>query len=126
MRSGFSLNCTSAEKKEGKKEKQSTVTPGRVQVLILAQCQYQVRILTATVVLIRTRGILLIDLPHSMDLGISFFLISVQCVALRILDLLIKTGWSVIFHNFSGFLLRTLVVGRRQHSESNEVALDME
>ena len=33
----------------------------------------------------------------TMDLGISFFLISVQCVALRILDLLIKTGWSVIF-----------------------------
>ena len=33
---------------------------------------------------------------HTMDLGISFFLISVQCVALRILDLMIKTGWSVI------------------------------
>ena len=46
-----------------------------------------------------------------------------KCVALRNLDLLIKTGWSVIF---SGFLLRTLVVGRRQHSESIEVALDME
>ena len=29
-------------------------------------------------------------------------------------------------HNFSVFLLRTLVVGRRQHSESIEVALDME
>ena len=27
---------------------------------------------------------------------------------------------------FPGFLLRTLVVGRRQHSESIEVALDME
>ena len=27
---------------------------------------------------------------------------------------------------FSGFLLRTLVVGRRQHSESIEVALNME
>ena len=26
--------------------------------------------------------------------------------------------------NFSGFLLRTLVVGRRQHSESIEVALE--
>ena len=57
-----------------------------------------------------------------MDLGISIFLISVQCVALRNLDLLIKTGWSVFFR----FLLRTLVVGRRQHSESIEVALDME
>ena len=31
------------------------------------------------------------------DLGISIFLISVQCMALRNLDLLIKTGWSVIF-----------------------------
>ena len=28
--------------------------------------------------------------------------------------------------NFSVFLLRTLVVGRRQHSKSIEVALDME
>ena len=53
-----------------------------------------------------------------MDLGISFFLISVQCVVLRILDLLIKEC------NCSVFLLRTLVVGRRQHSESIEVALD--
>ena len=32
----------------------------------------------------------------TMDLGISIFLISVQCVALRNLELLIKTGWSVI------------------------------
>ena len=45
-----------------------------------------------------------------------------KCVALRNLDLLIKTGWSVIF---PVFLLRTLVVGRRQHSEAIEVALDM-
>ena len=36
----------------------------------------------------------------TMDLGISFFLISVQCVALRNLDLLIKTAWSVIFPFF--------------------------
>ena len=35
-----------------------------------------------------------------MDLGISIFLISVQCLALRNLDLLIKTGWSVIFPFF--------------------------
>ena len=34
-----------------------------------------------------------------------------------------KTGWSVIF---PFFLLRALVVRRRQHSESIEVALDME
>ena len=36
----------------------------------------------------------------TMDLGISIFLIFVQCVALRNLDLLIKTGWSVIFPVF--------------------------
>ena len=37
----------------------------------------------------------------TMDLGVSIFLISVQqCVALRNLDLLIKTGWSVIFPFF--------------------------
>ena len=30
-----------------------------------------------------------------MDLGISFFLIFVRCVALRNLELLIKTGWNV-------------------------------
>ena len=36
----------------------------------------------------------------AMDLGISFHLISVQCVALRILDLLIKIGWSVVFPVF--------------------------
>ena len=33
----------------------------------------------------------------TVDLGISIFPISVQCVALRNLDLLIKTGWSAIF-----------------------------
>ena len=32
----------------------------------------------------------------TMDLGISIFLISVRCVALRNLELLIKTDWSVI------------------------------
>ena len=32
----------------------------------------------------------------AMDLGISIFLISERCVALRNLDLLIKTDWSVI------------------------------
>ena len=35
--------------------------------------------------------------PQHLDLGISIFLISVQCVALTNLDLLIKTGWSVFF-----------------------------
>ena len=32
----------------------------------------------------------------TMDLGISIFLIFVRCVALRNLDLFIKTYWSVI------------------------------
>ena len=32
----------------------------------------------------------------TMDLGISIFFFSVRCVALRNLDLLIKTDWSVI------------------------------
>ena len=45
------------------------------------------------------------------------------CAALSNLDLLIKTGWSAIL---SALLLGTLVVGRRQQSESIEVALDME
>ena len=31
----------------------------------------------------------------TMDLGISIFLIFVQCVTLRNLELLIKTGWNV-------------------------------
>ena len=37
---------------------------------------------------------------------------------------LVDQNW--LERNFSGFLLRTLVVGRRQYSESIEVALDME
>ena len=40
------------------------------------------------------------------------------------LGLLVDRNW--LERNFSVFLLRTLVVGRRQHSESIEVALDME
>ena len=34
--------------------------------------------------------------PTTMDLGISIFHISVQCVALRDLGLLIKTDWSMV------------------------------
>ena len=56
-----------------------------------------------------------------MDLGISIFLIFVRCVALRNLELLIKTGWNV----FVRFVAEN-VVGRRQQSESIEAALDME
>ena len=37
---------------------------------------------------------------------------------------LVDQNW--LERNFSIFLLRTLVVGRRQHSESIEVAFDME
>ena len=59
-----------------------------------------------------------------MDLGVSIFLIFVQCVALRNLDLLIKTVW--LERNVSALLLRPLVLGRRQQSESIEVALDVE
>ena len=56
-----------------------------------------------------------------MDLGISIFLISVP--GLEKLGIIYQ-NW--LERNFSGFLLRTLVVGRRQQSESIEVALDME
>ena len=58
----------------------------------------------------------------TMDLGISIFLIFVRCVALRNLELLIKLVGTCL----SDLLLRTLVVGRRQQSESIEAALDME
>ena len=60
----------------------------------------------------------------TMDLGISIHLIFVRCVALRNLDLLVDQNW--LERNFSALLLRTLVVGRRQQSESIEAALDME
>ena len=57
-----------------------------------------------------------------MDLGISILLIFVRCVALRnYLDLLFKTGVGTYLF---GLLLRTLVVGRRQQSESIEADLD--
>ena len=62
-----------------------------------------------------------VGLQHgTMDLGISILLIFVRYVALRNLDFFIKTGW------MSGLLLTTLVVSRRQQSESTEAALDME
>ena len=59
----------------------------------------------------------------TMDLGISFFLISCTMCGLENLGL-VDQNW--LERIFSVFLLRTLVVGRRQHSESIEVALDME
>ena len=57
----------------------------------------------------------------TMDLGISIFLIFVRCVALRNLELLIKTGWNV----FVRFVAEN-AGRRRQQSESIEAALDME
>ena len=58
-----------------------------------------------------------------MDLGNSILLIFVRCVALRNLHLLVDQNWLEL--NWSGLLLRTLVVGRRQQSESIEAALDI-
>ena len=58
-----------------------------------------------------------------MDLGISLFLTSVQYMCgLEKLGL-VDQNW--LERNFSVFLPKRLVVGRRQHSESIEVALDM-
>ena len=58
----------------------------------------------------------------TMDLGISFFFFCTVCGIEKLG--LVDQNW--LERNFSGFLLRTLVVGRRQHYESIEVALDME
>ena len=44
----------------------------------------------------------------------SLFILFFTCI--------VDQNW--LERNFSGFLLRTLVVGRRQHSESIEVALE--
>ena len=57
---------------------------------------------------------------HGPRFSISFF--STMC-GLEKLDVL-NQNW--LGRNSSSLLLRTLVVGRRQHSESIEVALDME
>ena len=56
----------------------------------------------------------------AMDLGISIFLIFVRCVALKNLEYC----WSKLVGTYlSDLLLWTLVVGRRQQSESIEAAL---
>ena len=60
--------------------------------------------------------------PWTSVFQISLF--SVQCVALRNVDLLLKINW--LERDLSGLLLRTMVVGRQQQSESMEVALNME
>ena len=57
--------------------------------------------------------------------GPRYFIFSYFCTMCGLEKLrLVDQNW--LERNFSGFLLRTLVVGRRQHSESIEVALDME
>ena len=57
----------------------------------------------------------------TMDLGIFLFFCTMYGLEkLGVVD----QNW--LERNFSVFLLRTLDVGRRQHSESIEVALDME
>ena len=53
---------------------------------------------------------------------IRFSLFLYKMCGLEKLGLLVDQNW--LERNFSGFLLRTLVVGRRQHSESIEVALE--
>ena len=56
----------------------------------------------------------------TMDLGISISLFSTMC-GLEKLGF-VDQIW--LEHNLPNLLLRTLVVGRRQQSESIEVALD--
>ena len=58
-----------------------------------------------------------------MDLDISIFVIFVQCVAFEKLGL-VDENW--LERNLYSLLLRPLVVGRQQQSESIEVALNME
>ena len=58
----------------------------------------------------------------TMDLDISISLFCTMCG----LEKLGLVGQNWLERNLSGLLLRTLVVGRRQQSESIEVALDME
>ena len=56
--------------------------------------------------------------------GPRYFNFSYFCTMSGLEKLGLDQNW--LERNFSVFLLRTLVVGRRQHSESIEVALDME
>ena len=57
--------------------------------------------------------------------GPRYFIFSYFCTMCGLEKIgLVDQNW--LERNFSVFLLRTLVVGRRQHSESIEVALDME
>ena len=58
----------------------------------------------------------------TMDLGISIFLFCTMCGLEK--PGLVDQNWSEC--NLPALLLRTLVAGRRQQSESTEAALDME
>ena len=75
-------------------------------------------------------GWMLTRAPASPALGLHqhgprYFNFSYFCTMCGLEKLgLVDQNW--LERNFSVFLLRTLVVGRRQHSESIEVALDME
>ena len=61
--------------------------------------------------------------PHHH--GPRYFIFSYFCTKCGLENLgLVDQNW--LERNFPVILLRTLVVGRRQHSESIEVALDME
>ena len=57
--------------------------------------------------------------------GPRYFIFSYFCI-MCCLEKLGRVDQNWLERNFSVFLLRTLVVGRRQHPESIEVALDME
>ena len=61
---------------------------------------------------------------HHHEPRYLIFSYSFKMCGLEKLGLLVDKNW--FERNFSVFLPRTLVVGRRQHSESIEVALDME
>ena len=70
-----------------------------------------------------SRRTIFLTASTTTDLGISFFLIFVRRV-LEKLGLLVDQN--CLERNLSALLLRTLVVSRRQQSESIEVALEME
>ena len=67
--------------------------------------------------------------PAAQDLhhhGPRYFNFSYFCTTMCGFEKLGLVDQNWLERNFSVFLLRTLVVGRRQHFESIEVALDME
>ena len=61
--------------------------------------------------------------PHRLALRLQYN-VGEKPTAILYLEKLGLVDQNWLERNFSGFLLRTLVVGRRQHSESIEVALE--